>query len=179
MSSPLKLFTVCAFQRIVGQSVIFSIRNNLMRLTSSAVLGIALLCGAVQARAQGSTAPAVTSDSAVAAAQKASDTWLDQLDGAQYGPSWDNSGTAFQHAVTRERWIATVQKVRGQVGPLGARTLQHSQFATSLPNMPAGAYVMLQYRTVSGMGGFVTETVTLQREDARGWRVVGYFVKPA
>jgi hypothetical protein len=48
-----------------------------------------------------------------------------------------------------------------------------------MPNMPAGEYVQMQYRTESGTGGFVTETVVLQREGARGWRVVGYFVKPA
>ncbi len=151
-----------------------------MRRTSASVIGMIMLFGAAQARGQGSpAAPAAATDTAVASAHKASDVWLDELDGAQYGPSWDNAGTAFQHAVTRAQWITTVQKVRGQVGPLGTRTMQQSQFTTSLPNMPAGAYVMMQYRTVSGMGGFVTETVVLQREDTRGWRVVGYFVRPA
>lgn len=157
----------------------FSIRNILMRFAPKAVLGLALLFGASQAQAQGSAAPAAANEAAIASAQKASDVWLDQLDGAQYGPSWDDAGTAFKQAVARDKWITTVQKVRGQVGPLGARKLEHSQFSTSLPNMPAGEYVMLQYRTVSGVGGFVTETCVMEREAARGWRVVGYFVKPA
>jgi len=157
----------------------FSIRNIFMRFASTAVLGVALVFGVSQAQAQGSAAPAAANDTAVASAEKASDVWLDQLDGAQYGPSWDNAGTAFKQAVTRDKWITTVQKVRGQVGPLGTRKLEHSEFSTSLPNMPAGAYVMLQYRTVSGVGGFVTETVVMERETSRGWRVVGYFVKPA
>ena len=151
-----------------------------MRFNSSAILGFALMFSAGQAIAQDTPAhqPAVP-DSAIASAHKAADVWVDQLDGAQYGPSWDNSGTAFQHAVTKEQWITTVQRVRGQVGPLGPRTVQRSQFTTTVPGMPAGEYVMMQYRTVSGTGGFVTETVVLQRDGTRGWRVVGYFVKPA
>lgn len=150
-----------------------------MRFASTALLGFALLFGASQAQAQGSAAPAAANDTAIASAQKASGVWVDQLDGAQYGPSWDDAGKVFQQAITRDKWITTVQKVRGQVGPLGTRKLEHSQFSASLPNMPAGAYVMLQYRTVSGVGGFVTETVVMEREAARGWRVVGYVVRPA
>lgn len=157
-----------------------SIRNNLMRFNSYTILGFALLLGAGPAIAQGvPTQPSAASDTAVASAQKAADVWLDQLDGAQYGPSWDNAGTVFQHAVTKAQWISTVQKVRGQVGPLGTRTVQQSQLATNLPNLPPGEYVVMQYRTVSGTGGFVIETVVLQRDGARGWRVDGYFVKPA
>ena len=157
----------------------FSIRNILMRFAPTALLGLALLFGASQAQAQGSAAPAAANEAAVASAEKASDVWLDQLDGAQYGPSWDDAGAAFKQGVTRDKWITTVQKVRGQVGPLGTRKLEHSQFSTSIPSMPAGEYVMLQYRTVSGVGGFVTENVVMERDGARGWRVAGYFVKPA
>jgi hypothetical protein len=122
---------------------------------------------------------AAANDTAVASAEKASTAWLGLLDGAQYGPSWDNAGTVFQQSLAKDKWISTVQKVRGQYGPLGERKIEHSQFATSVPNMPPGEYAMLQYRTVSGTGGYVTETVVMQREATRGWRVVGYFLKPA
>jgi hypothetical protein len=139
-----------------------------------------MLLGAVPLAAQGSSSPATAAtDTAVASAEKAANAWLGIVDGAQYGPSWDNAGTAFQQGVTKDQWIKTIQKVRGQVGPLGSRTLQHAQYTTSIPNMPAGEYAMIQYKTESGSGGFVTETVAMQREGARGWRVVGYFVKPA
>lgn len=149
-----------------------------MRVISSVILGAALLAGAVRASAQGAAA-AAASDTAVASAHKAADVWLDMLDGAQYAGSWDAAGTAFQHAVTKAQWVSQVQKVRGQVGPLGVRKVQSSQFTTALPNMPAGDYVVMQYHTESGTGGFVTETVVMERDGARGWRVVGYFVKPA
>jgi hypothetical protein len=151
-----------------------------MHFKSSTILGFALLLGGGPAMAQGAPATSSAANAtAVASAQKAADVWLDQLDGAQYGPSWDNSGMAFQQNVTKPQWIATIQKVRGQYGPLGTRTVQSSQFTNSVPNMPAGDYVVMQYHTVSGTGGFVTETVALQREATRGWRVVGYFLKPA
>ena len=151
-----------------------------MRLKTSAILGFTMLLGAGQLVAQGSSAtpPAATANE-VASAEKAASAWLGLVDGAQYAPSWDNAGSAFQHAVTKDQWVKTIQKVRGQVGPLGTRTMQHAQFTTAIPNMPAGEYVMVQYRTESGTGGFVTETVAMQREATRGWRVVGYFVKPA
>jgi hypothetical protein len=162
-----------------------------MRFNSSALLGFAMLLGAVQvsarqARAQTSpaspmaqAAQATTSDSAVASAQRAADAWLRQLDGAQYGLSWDNAASAFQHAMTRAQWITTIQKVQGQVGPLGARSLQHGQYTTTVPNAPAGEYVVLQYRTESAVASFVTETVVMVRDGARGWRVLGYTVRPA
>lgn len=151
-----------------------------MRFNSSAILGFALLFGAGQAMAQGvPVRSSAAADTAIASAHKAADVWLDQLDGAQYGPSWDNAGSAFQHNLTKAQWISTVQKVLGQVGPLGPRTVQKSQFTTTAPNLPAGEYVIMQYRTVAGSGGFVIETVVLQRDGVRGWRVDGYFVKPA
>jgi hypothetical protein len=154
-----------------------------MRINSSAIIVFALLVGATGVGAQQTTAAskqaAAATDTAIVSAQRAANAWLAQLDGAQYGPSWDSAAQAFQQATTRDRWIATVQKVRGQVGPLGTRSLTHSQFTTSLPNVPAGEYVVLQYRTESGSGGFVTETVTMGRDGARGWRVMGYFVRPA
>jgi hypothetical protein len=48
-----------------------------------------------------------------------------------------------------------------------------------VPNAPAGEYVVLQYRTESAVASFVTETVVMVRDGARGWRVVGYTVRPA
>jgi hypothetical protein len=149
-----------------------------MRFNSSVVLGLALLLGAGEVKAQ-QTQPPQTNAAAIASAQSAADAWLGQLDVAQYGGSWDNASATFKHAVTKTQWTATVQKVRGQVGPLGTRTMQHSQFTTTIPNMPAGEYVVLQYRTVSGSGGFVIETVSMEKDGERGWRVNGYFVKPA
>jgi hypothetical protein len=152
-----------------------------MRFNSPAILGLALLLGTTgRAMAQNTAVPSsAASDTAIASAHKAADVWLDQLDGAQYGPSWDDAGSAFQRASTKEQWITTVQKVRGQVGPLGQRTVQKSQFTTTVPNLPVGEYVVMQYRAVSARGGFITETVVLQRDGARGWRVDSYVVKPA
>jgi hypothetical protein len=164
------------------------IRYNHMRFNSSALFGFAVLLGAMQVAAQqaraqtasvAQAAQASASDSAVASAQRAADAWLRQVDGAQYGPSWDSAALAFQHAMTRAQWITTIQKAQGQVGPLGARSLQHGQYTTTVPNAPAGEYVVLQYRTESAVAGFVTETVVMVRDGARGWRTVGYTVKPA
>jgi hypothetical protein len=155
------------------------ILNGLMRFNSSAVLGLAILLGTGRAMAQDAPVPSsAATDTAVASAYKAANVWLDQLDGAQYGPSWDNASATFQHAVTRDQWVATVQRVRGQVGPLGERSLQEGKRTSTAPNLPAGDYVTLRFRTVAANPAHVTETVVMERDGARGWRVIGYFVRP-
>ncbi len=154
-----------------------------MRFKFSALFGVALVAGAVHVGAQPAPQPVAAhavaqADSAEASAQRASIAWLRLVDGARYAVSWDSAAVAFQHAVSKDQWITAAQQVRGEIDPVGTRSLQHSQYSTSLPGLPAGEYVVIAYRTESG-SRFVIETVVLERDGARGWRVAGYLVRPA
>ena len=51
------------------------------------------------------------------------------------------------------------------------------QRLAELPAVPPGDYAVLQLHTVFGGVRAAVETVTLEREPERGWRVVGSFIR--
>ncbi len=115
---------------------------------------------------------------AVSAAQAAAEPWLHLLDQQQYAQTWDSAAAAFRTAVSKADWKAAVVQARGPYEPFGTRKLIASKFSTTLPNVPPGQYVILQYETAVAGKRTVIETVTPKRESNGAWRVAGYYVKP-
>lgn len=151
------------------------------------LLGIAARAGAQQyppaidsarARVGAPMAKPTATDPALAAAQRAAEAWLALVDRAQYAASWDSAATVFQRAGTPQQWATAVKQVRGQVGPLNGRTVQRSQLTNTLPNVPPGEYAIFLFRSVAGAGKAIGETVIMQRDGARGWRLAAYVVRP-
>ena len=129
----------------------------------------------------GSAAPAQSSDSAAAAVtagQAAALSWLGLVDRGRYRESWDSAAALFRHALTRADWEAEVGSARRPFDPFGERQQVEAVFRTKLPNAPPGNYVVLQYRTKTGGGRTVVETVTPMKESDSVWRVSGYYIRP-
>ena len=143
-----------------------------MRLLSVVLAGL-LLSSASPARAQSDSTTA-----AVAAAQVAAAAWLGLVDRGGLGESWDSAATAFRQAVTKPSWEAAVASARRPFEPFGERQQIAASFQTRLPNAPPGRYVVLQYRTKTGGGKSVVETVTPMKDSDGVWRVSGYYVRP-
>jgi hypothetical protein len=140
----------------------------------AAVLAAVLLGQSVPIQAQTSD----SAGSAVTAAQAAAGAWLNLVDHAQYGDSWDSAADVLRHALTRANWDSAARKARAPFGPLGKRRLLAASFQTRLPGSPPGEYVVLQYQTSTGGGKTVIETVTPMKEQDGRWRVSGYYIKP-
>jgi hypothetical protein len=141
--------------------------------------GITLVAGlALIVRTTPVAGQAVDTAGAIQAATAAAEGWLRVVDQKDYAASWDSAASAFKGAVAREKWEQAAGQARGALGQLGAREKPAAQYATQLPNVPAGQYVVLQYRTAAGPGRTVVETVTTMLDGGRGWRVLGYFVRP-
>lgn len=147
-----------------------------------------LLLAAAPAAAQDSTAVAPAEDHAEdeAAATEAADSWLALVDLGDYDASYASASDLLQGAITREQWVQTMENMASQLAaldPSGAdadlgaqRSFIGAQYATELPQAPAGEYVVVQYRRVVGTQP-LTEVVILSRsEDA--WSVAGYFARP-
>jgi Protein of unknown function (DUF4019) len=113
----------------------------------------------------------------VASAQAASQAWLALTDSGAYSESWTQSAGAFQAAVSRSSWVSAIQGVRSPLGGLKSRTVKSATFTRSLPNAPAGEYVVIQYETQFEHKANATETVTPLREKDGSWKVSGYFIK--
>lgn len=95
-----------------------------------------------------------------------------------YEESWREAATTFRDAVSTTQWRSAVQEVRTSLEPIGSRQLKSRTFTTSLPDAPAGEYVVLEFETSATGGQRVIETTIATREPNGKWRVSGYFVRP-
>jgi hypothetical protein len=103
--------------------------------------------------------------------------WLALVDAGHYGESWDAAAAMFKQALTREKWMESLQKVRAPLGKVASRKPKSAQYTRQLPGAPAGEYVVIQYETSFANRPGSTETVTPMKDKDGVWRVSGYYVK--
>ena len=115
---------------------------------------------------------------AVTKGQAAVESWLTFADAGKYGESWDAGASMFQSAITRAAWEKAMNDARRPLGAVKSRKLKSATFATSLPEAPAGEYVIVQYDTVFEGSPGAVETVTAAHEKNGSWRAAGYFIRP-
>jgi hypothetical protein len=116
-------------------------------------------------------------DQQVTQARAAAASWLVLLDAGQYPATWDQSASMFRAAVSQENWLQAATQVRTPLGAVTTRTLKSAQFTRTLPNVPAGEYVVIQYDTTFANKGASVETITPMRDKDGSWKVSGYFVR--
>lgn len=110
------------------------------------------------------------------AARKDAETWLRVLDAGAFAETWSAASAHFRAVVLEETWVAEISALRTAVGALRSRELASAAWKKSLPDAPAGEYVLLEFRTTFATKGKATETVSCVREkDA--WKVDGYFIR--
>jgi ABC-type transporter MlaC component len=110
-------------------------------------------------------------------AQQSSDAWLAIVDSGRYANSWDEAAQLFKAAVTKDQWLSALGQVRAPQGKVLSRKLKSATYTKSLPNAPAGEYVVIQYDTNFENKPAAVETVTPMLEKDGKWRVSGYFIK--
>ncbi len=110
---------------------------------------------------------------AIAAAEK----WLGLIDDGKYAESWTDAAGYFRNAVTQGDWAQKLQAVRNPLGKLISREVKNRSYHTSLPGVPDGEYVVLQFETSFENRKSAMETVTPMLDKDGKWRVSGYFIK--
>ena len=110
-------------------------------------------------------------------AKAAAASWLVLLDAGQYAQTWTGSASMFRAAVSQENWQQAATQVRTPLGAVTTRTLKSAQFTRTLPNVPAGEYVVIQYDTTFANRAGAVETITPMRDKDGSWKVSGYFVR--
>lgn len=111
-----------------------------------------------------------------AAAESAARAWLSSVDGGEYVESWRTAGALFRNQLTPEAWAHAASGVRAPLGALRARSVKDVRYASSLPGVPDGEYVVLRFDSAFANKAVALETVTTVSEEG-GWRVVGYFIR--
>ncbi len=120
--------------------------------------------------------PAHGQESPEKTAQPLAEQWLVLMDDEKYGNTWTEAASSFKQAVQQPQWENMARSVRKPLGKPAGRTLKSAKYTQSLPNAPAGEYVVLQYQTAFATVS-ATETVTMVLDTDKQWRTAGYFVK--
>ena len=123
---------------------------------------------ALSAQESGSRPPAVRpadADSAVRAAIPAATQWLALLDAGDYDATWQTAAPQFQSAIARASWSQQAGEARSPLQPLGDRTLVSVQFATLVPDLDPGRYLVFQYLTAVAGDRSAIETLSMASQD--------------
>ncbi len=144
-----------------------------------AILFISLSCGSKDSHESVDNKATLENDN-----QKAKDEaiavakpWLGLIDNEEYEKSWDETAVIFQNAVSRENWGPTVKNVRSMFGKFINREMKSATYATSLPGVPDGEYVIIQFITKFEKKENAVETITPKKNENGEWQVSGYFIK--
>ena len=111
------------------------------------------------------------------AAAGSAEAWLAKVDSEKYAESWAESAESFRAAVKKEQWPEMMTSVRKPLGKVVSRKLTSKKYTESLPNAPAGKYVVLQFQTTFENKKDAVETVTPVLDKDGKWRTTGYFIK--
>ena len=130
-----------------------------------------IACG--QERQQDTTNHAEQEQIAVKSAEK----WLALVDQGKYAESWDEAAGIFKNAVSKDKWVETINGLRPAFGKVLQRDLKTKTYKTSVPGAPNGEYVIIQFQTKFENKESAIETVTPVKEQDGVWRVSGYFIK--
>ena len=101
------------------------------------ILGLCGLTGC------GTKAPQGTEKAAIQSAR----TWLNLVDNARYGQSWDEAASYFKSAISKDQWNNAVRAVRNPLGKTLSREVKTKKYKTSLPGAPDGEYLVIQFKT--------------------------------
>jgi opacity protein-like surface antigen len=110
-------------------------------------------------------------------AQAAATSWVSLTDAGKYGESWERAGTFFKTGIAQNTWETGIRSLRAPLGPVKARELKSTEYATTLPGAPDGEYVVIQYETQFENKKSAVETITPMREKDGSWKVSGYFIR--
>jgi hypothetical protein len=110
-------------------------------------------------------------------AQQSSDAWLVLVDSGKYADSWQEASQLFKAAVTKEQWQSALRGSRDPLGKLLSRKLKSATYTKTLPGVPDGEYVVIQYDSSFEHKQSAVETVSPMLDRDGKWRVSGYYIK--
>lgn len=107
----------------------------------------------------------------------AAESWLALIDGGKYADSWKEAASFFQNNVTQADWERMVKGVREPLGKVLSRKLKSKTYTKTLPGVPDGEYVIIQFNTSFEKKKSAVETITPMLDKDKKWKVSGYFIK--
>jgi len=116
-------------------------------------------------------------DKILEAVESSARAWLNLPDNGKYAESWKNASTLFQAKKSESDWGKNIKAIRSPLGTMKSRHIATAHLATSLPDMPDGEYVIVQFYTSFEHQTLALETVTTVKEQDDTWRVSEYLIE--
>jgi hypothetical protein len=111
------------------------------------------------------------------AAVQSAKKWLALVDEGNYRESWDEAADVFRNAVTNDEWEEMLGKIRPLFGKVIKRNVKSQAYQSSVPAVPDGEYVVIQFQTKFEHKANAIETVTPSKGKYGKWRVAGNYIK--
>ena len=110
-------------------------------------------------------------------AEKSALAWLAMVDAGNYEASWREAASFLRGAVSQEDFKKSMVGARQPLGRMLSRKVKSRTYRESLPGVPDGKYVVLEFDTSFENKKTAVETVTPMQESDGTFRVSGYFIK--
>jgi len=111
------------------------------------------------------------------AAVRAAESWLKLVDDGKYAQSWAEAADNLKIIVTQQQMDQSFKSVREPLGKIITRKVKNTQYTTSLPGMPDGEYVVIQFESSFENKQEALEAVIPMIQKDSIWRVIGYSIK--
>jgi hypothetical protein len=110
------------------------------------------------------------------AAIASAESWLKIVDAREYIESWKQSSENFKQRITQDQWEQVMSRVRSPLGKLVSRKMEDAFYTTTLPGVPDGQYVVIEFNTSfeNKKSGYETVSLTLDKDGK--WRVTAYTI---
>ncbi len=102
--------------------------------------------------------------------------WLNIIDMGKYKESWQKAAPFFKAQLTQKKWDNALNGVRTPLGKVTSRSEVSAKKYSSLPGLPDGEYLVIQFQTEFENNKSLSETLTLSKNSGQ-WLPVGYFIK--
>lgn len=101
--------------------------------------------------------------------------WLSIVDAGDYAKSWQQTDAIFQSQLTQEKWQGLISGIRTPLGSVVSRAELSVKAYNTLPGVPDGEYMVIQFQTEFQHKHSSIETLTLSKSSGQ-WLTVGYFI---
>jgi hypothetical protein len=101
------------------------------------------------------------------------EAWLALMDTGEYARSWEVAASYFQRSISKEEWVARLEKIRRPLGEVLSRK------PVSIKQTVAGTrYEAIHESSFDGLLA-ATETVTYAKQPSGEWKPIVYLIHPA
>jgi Protein of unknown function (DUF4019) len=106
------------------------------------------------------------------------DKWLADLDEGKLDKCYESASPLLKDAVNQKKFILKIKNAQKEIGSkVVSRDFLSMTHKNSLPGVPTGNYMVIQYNSLLSNGKKALEIITPMMDDKnKYWKVAGYYI---